>query len=137
MDRARRGEGVTLVELMTYRRKGHAEHDNQSYVPAGEIERWERENDPITRYLAVLRAEGVADGELTSIDARVAAEIDEATDVAERSGVPDALDALVGIYADPPAERPLWFREGRGNVVDAHERPEGWGTYDAPARGAD
>jgi len=137
VDRARRGEGVTLVELMTYRRKGHAEHDNQSYVPAGEIERWERENDPITRYLEVLRAEGVADGELTSIDARVAAEIDEATDVAERSGVPDALDALVGIYADPPAERPLWFREGRGNVVDAHERPEGWGTYDAPARGAD
>ena len=45
-DRAR--EGVTLVELITYRRKGHAEHDNQSYVPAGEIERWERENDPIT-----------------------------------------------------------------------------------------
>ena len=48
VDRARRGEGVTLVELITYRRKGHAEHDNQSYVPAGEIERWERENDPIT-----------------------------------------------------------------------------------------
>ena len=33
VDRARRGEGVSLVELMTYRRKGHAEHDNQSYVP--------------------------------------------------------------------------------------------------------
>jgi len=32
---------------------------------------------------------------------------------------------------------PLWFREGQGIVVDAHERPEGWGTYDAPARGAD
>ena len=38
--RARGGEGVTLIELMTYRRKGHAEHDNQSYVPAGEIEHW-------------------------------------------------------------------------------------------------
>ena len=35
VDRARRGEGVTLIELMTYRRKGHAEHDNQRYVPAG------------------------------------------------------------------------------------------------------
>ena len=46
VDRARRGEGVTLVELMTYRRKGHAEHDNQSYVPPGEIERWAEENDP-------------------------------------------------------------------------------------------
>jgi len=137
VDRARRGEGVTLVELVTYRRKGHAEHDNQSYVPAGEIERWERQNDPITRYLARLRDEGVRDDALAAIDARVAREIDEATDIAERSGVPDALDALVGVYADPPAERPLWYREGQSAVVDVHERAQGWGTYDAPARGAD
>src|SRR5215218_943030 len=137
VDRARRGEGVTLVELITYRRKGHAEHDNQSYVPAGEIERWERENDPITRYLARLLHEGVKSEALEGIDARVAREIDEATDIAERSSVPEALDALVGVYADPPAERPLWFREGQGGVVDVHERPKGWGTYDAPARGAD
>jgi len=137
VDRARRGEGVTLVELITYRRKGHAEHDNQSYVPAGEIERWEHENDPITRYLARLGDEGVTDETLEAIDARVAREIDEATDVAERSGVPQALDALVGVYADPPAERPLWYREGQGGVVNVHERAEGWGTYDAPVRGAD
>jgi pyruvate dehydrogenase E1 component alpha subunit/2-oxoisovalerate dehydrogenase E1 component alpha subunit len=137
VDRARRGEGVTLVELITYRRKGHAEHDNQSYVPEGEIERWERENDPIARYLERLRDEGIDDATLHAIDERVVREIDEATDLAERSGVPEALDALVGVYAEPPAERPLWFREGKGNVVDVHERPEGWGTFDAPARGAD
>jgi pyruvate dehydrogenase E1 component alpha subunit/2-oxoisovalerate dehydrogenase E1 component alpha subunit len=137
VDRARRGEGVTLVELMTYRRKGHAEHDNQSYVPVGEIERWERENDPITRHLQRLRAEGIADAELSAVNARVQREIDEATEIAERSGVPESLDALVGVYADPPAEQPLWFRAGKREAVDAHERPEGWGTYDAPARGAD
>src|SRR5215217_4641345 len=57
VDRARTGGGVTLVELMTYRRKGHAEHDNQSYVPTGEIERWERENDPLDRYAARLLEE--------------------------------------------------------------------------------
>ncbi|HUO52274.1 MAG TPA: thiamine pyrophosphate-dependent dehydrogenase E1 component subunit alpha, partial [Gemmatimonadaceae bacterium] len=44
VDRARRGEGVTLVELVTYRRKGHAEHDDQRYVPDGEIEWWEKNN---------------------------------------------------------------------------------------------
>jgi len=136
VDRARRGDGVTLVELITYRRKGHAEHDNQSYVPAGEIERWERENDPIARYLARLRESGVSDDTIAGVDARVVREIDEATDIAERSGVPEALDALRGVYAEPPAERPLWFREGKATVVDAHERPEGWGTFDAPARGA-
>src|SRR5215212_5021371 len=71
VDRARRGEGVTIVELITYRRKGHAEHDNQSYVPAGEIELWERENDPITRYVERLVAEGVRADALAELDARV------------------------------------------------------------------
>jgi pyruvate dehydrogenase E1 component alpha subunit/2-oxoisovalerate dehydrogenase E1 component alpha subunit len=132
VDRARRGEGVSLIELMTYRRKGHAEHDNQSYVPAGEIERWERENDPVTRYIARLEDEfEFSKGDIDAVDERVRREVDDATDVAERSGLPEALDALVGIYADPPAERPLWFREGTGSVVDVHERPEGWGTWSA------
>src|SRR5215208_2617706 len=61
VDHARAGRGVTLVELMTYRRKGHAEHDNQSYVPAGEIDRWAAENDPLDRYVHRLTTgEGVA-----------------------------------------------------------------------------
>jgi pyruvate dehydrogenase E1 component alpha subunit/2-oxoisovalerate dehydrogenase E1 component alpha subunit len=137
VDRARRGEGTSIVELVTYRRKGHAEHDNQSYVPAGEIERWERANDPITRYVERLRGEGVTPAALAAIDARVQREIDDATDVAEQSGVPEPLDALVGIYADPPAEQPLWFREGKRAVVDGSERPASWGTFDAPAKGAD
>ncbi|AHG91135.1 dehydrogenase E1 component [Gemmatirosa kalamazoonensis] len=130
VDRARRGEGVTLVELMTYRRKGHAEHDNQSYVPAGEIERWAAENDPVDRYLNVLTSElGFASDELTAVDERVRREVDEATEIAETSGFPEPLDALVGIYAEPPAERPLWFREGVRSAVETNERAEGWGTY--------
>src|SRR5438094_4667785 len=65
VDRARRGDGVSLVELITYRRKGHAEHDNQSYVPRGEIERWARENDPIDRYVGRLESEfGFAEDEV-------------------------------------------------------------------------
>jgi TPP-dependent pyruvate/acetoin dehydrogenase alpha subunit len=137
VDRARRGEGVTLVELITYRRKGHAEHDNQSYVPAGEIERWERENDPIARHVARLIEAGVSTDTIAELDARVLRELDEATDLAEQSGVPEPLDALVGIYAEPPAERPLWFREGKRAAVDSSERPQGWGTFDSPAKGAD
>jgi len=135
VDRARRGEGVTLVELMTFRRKGHAEHDNQSYVPEGQIERWAAENDPIDRYVVRLTSEfGVAAAELTEIDDRVRREIDDATDVAEASSFPEAYDALVGVYADPPAERPLWFREGADRVVEQHERAAGWGAFDATAQ---
>jgi pyruvate dehydrogenase E1 component alpha subunit/2-oxoisovalerate dehydrogenase E1 component alpha subunit len=129
--RARRGEGVTLVELMTYRRKGHAEHDNQSYVPAGEIERWARDNDPLDRYAQRLTAtEGVAPSELQATDARVQAEIDDATDIAERSPPPEPRDCLGGIYADPAAAPALWYREGIRSAVDRHERPAGWGTHD-------
>ena len=133
VDRARRGEGVTLVELITYRRKGHAEHDNQSYIPAGEIDRWERENDPITRYLARLSGEfGFDAASIDDVDDRVRREVDDATDIAERSAPPQPLDALVGVHANPPVQQPLWFREGTESVVDVHERPEGWGTFNAP-----
>ncbi|HET7614524.1 MAG TPA: thiamine pyrophosphate-dependent dehydrogenase E1 component subunit alpha [Gemmatimonadaceae bacterium] len=130
VDRARSGGGVTLIELMTYRRKGHAEHDNQSYVPAGEIDRWASENDPVDRYVKRLSDEGFDESELSKIDARVKEEIDRATDEAEASPMPDPTDALVGIYADPPGLAPLWFRQGIKSAVEVHERPASWGTHD-------
>jgi len=132
VDRARAGGGVTLVELITYRRKGHAEHDNQSYVPPGEIDRWANENDPIDRYAKRLLSEGGGfdQSQLAATDKRVLEEIDRATDEAEASPMPDPTDALVGIYADPPAIAPLWFREGIKSAVDVHERPSSWGTHD-------
>ncbi|MEO8576054.1 MAG: thiamine pyrophosphate-dependent enzyme, partial [Gemmatimonadales bacterium] len=131
VDRARAGGGVTLVELITYRRKGHAEHDNQSYVPQGEIDRWATSNDPIDRYIKVLTQDcGVDQAELKAIDARVMDEINKATDEAEASPMPEPTDALVGIYADPPMEQPLWFREGVRAAVDVNERPASWGTHD-------
>jgi pyruvate dehydrogenase E1 component alpha subunit/2-oxoisovalerate dehydrogenase E1 component alpha subunit len=130
VDRARSGGGVTLVELITYRRKGHAEHDNQSYVPAGEIDRWAAENDPIDRYVKQLLDEGVSQTELAAIDARVQKEIDSATDEADASPMPDPTDSLVGVYADPAVIEPLWFREGIKSAVEVHERPSSWGTHD-------
>ena len=131
VDRARRGEGVTLIELMTYRRKGHAEHDNQSYVPSGEIERWARENDPLDRFIKTLTGrEGVPATELEQIDTRVTAEIDRATDEAEASPAPEPGDGLLGVYADPAAAPVLWYREGVRSAVENHERPASWGTHD-------
>ncbi len=136
VDRARAGEGVSLLEFMTFRRKGHAEHDNQSYVPPGEIELWAKENDPIDRYVQVLRQrEKVPQATLDDIDARIGREVDAATDVAEAAPFPQPLDALLGVYADPPAERPLWYREGADVSSLGKERAEGWGTWDASKGG--
>jgi TPP-dependent pyruvate/acetoin dehydrogenase alpha subunit len=131
VDRARAGEGVSLIELMTYRRKGHAEHDNQSYVPPGEIERWARENDPLDRFTKELTSRyGISSEELETIDGRVTGEIDRATDEAERSPAPEPRDSLRGVYADPPEVAGLWYREGVRSAVDKHERPSSWGTHD-------
>src|SRR5712692_5630768 len=69
VERARRGKGVHAVEVKTYRRKGHAEHDDQQYVPKEELERWARENDPIDRYIKRLVDSGwVEDADLKDID---------------------------------------------------------------------
>jgi TPP-dependent pyruvate/acetoin dehydrogenase alpha subunit len=131
VDRARAGGGVTLIELITYRRKGHAEHDNQSYVPAGEIDRWAQENDPVDRYIRELTTRyGCSTEELEAIDTRVKAEIDRATDEAEASPPPEPRDALRGVYAEPADVPVLWFREGIRSAVDRHERPASWGTHD-------
>jgi TPP-dependent pyruvate/acetoin dehydrogenase alpha subunit len=130
VDRARQRGGVTLIELMTYRRKGHAEHDDQSYVPAGEIEQWAANNDPIDRYRARLTGEmAFGPPELDAVDERTRREVDDATDIAERSPMPEPIDALVGVYADPPVTPTLWFREGEGTAVVRDERSEGWGTF--------
>ena len=68
--------------------------------------------------------------ELEAIDGRVREEIDRATDLAEVSAPPEPQDALVGVYADPPAMPVLWYREGMRSAVQAHERPASWGTHD-------
>ncbi|HET8712862.1 MAG TPA: thiamine pyrophosphate-dependent dehydrogenase E1 component subunit alpha [Gemmatimonadales bacterium] len=110
-DRARRGKGVHFIEVKTYRRKGHAEHDDQHYVPPEEIEQWAKQNDPVDRYVTRLLDERlVTADDLSAIDARVRTEVDEATDACVDEPLPDAASALPGVYADPPAAERLWYR---------------------------
>src|SRR6266568_3360926 len=69
--RARRGKGVHFIEVKTYRRKGHAEHDDQHYVPKEELDRWAKDNDPVDRFTKRLLAnEWVEERELKEIDER-------------------------------------------------------------------
>jgi pyruvate dehydrogenase E1 component alpha subunit/2-oxoisovalerate dehydrogenase E1 component alpha subunit len=110
VDRARSGGGVTLVELLTYRRKGHAEHDNQSYVPREELEAWEA-RDPIDRYIRQLTERGWASpADLDQIDARVGAEIDAAVAVCENEPLPEPVTALEGVMARPATAELEWYR---------------------------
>ncbi len=110
VDYARSGRGAVLIEAKTYRRKGHAEHDDQRYVPEGEIEWWEKHNDPIDRFEKFLRDEKVASKEeLDEIAAGVIREIDEDCEWAESSPMPEAEGAAYGVFDNsivPPALRP-------------------------------
>jgi pyruvate dehydrogenase E1 component alpha subunit/2-oxoisovalerate dehydrogenase E1 component alpha subunit len=110
-DRARAGKGVHFIEVKTYRRKGHAEHDDQSYVPAGEIERWAQTNDPVDRYVkALLDNAWVEEQDLSDIDAGVRDEVDQATDACLDDPLPPAESALGAVYADPSQGETLWYR---------------------------
>jgi len=112
VERARAGGGVTLIELVTYRRKGHAEHDNQSYQPQDEIARWEA-NDPIDRYERRLDETGwVSQDERAEVRARIEAELDAAIAQADGELFPPADTVLEGVYAEPARIAPLWYKDG-------------------------
>src|SRR5205085_9941740 len=99
IERARSGGGVTLLEVKTFRMKGHAEHDNQAYVPPEVIEEW-KTRDPVVRYERVLMEIGAASAaDFEAIQARVKREVDTATDEADRSPMPRPEDAALGLFA--------------------------------------
>ena len=107
--RARSGEGASLLEVMTYRRLGHAEHDAQAYVPAGEIDAWVAK-DPVTRFEQTLREQGHATAEeMDAIVQRVAAEVHAAREEAEASPMPEPETALCDVTGDGMVARP-WTR---------------------------
>jgi len=111
VERARRGKGVHFIEVKTYRRKGHAEHDDQHYVPKDVLELWSKSNDPVDRFTQrVLAADMVAEADLKDIDDRVRVEVDQATDACVNEPLPEGETALPGVYVDPPSADTLWFK---------------------------
>jgi len=99
VDHARAGGGVTLLEVKTFRLKGHAEHDNQSYVPQEIIDEW-RSKDPIDRFEETLVDGGLASAkDFEAIQKRVRAEVDAATDEAEKAPMPKPEEATRGLFA--------------------------------------
>lgn len=99
IDRARRGEGPTLIEAMTFRFNGHLVGDNASYIPTTQLEE-ARGNDPIPRYRRWLQDQGYATiAALDRVDEEVQARVDQAKDYALSSPMPDASELKTDIYA--------------------------------------
>jgi TPP-dependent pyruvate/acetoin dehydrogenase alpha subunit len=99
VDRARSGGGPTLLESLTYRMKGHAEHDAQAYVPKEDLEEWRR-RDPIERCIRTLLETDVATSDdLAAIDRAISEEVDREVEAAEKSPLPSPEDALKNVYS--------------------------------------
>jgi len=100
VENARSGGGVTLIEVKTFRMKGHAEHDNASYVPKELLAEWAAK-DAVVRFETLLVERGVATpDDLAAIQRRVKDEVDAATDEADKSPMPDPADAGRGLYIE-------------------------------------
>ena len=99
-ERARDGDGPTLIECQTMRMHGHGAHDDMSYVPDGMLEEWSR-RDPIELYARQLTEEhGFEPDEVDEIRASVAAYVDECAEKAVASPMPDRAVATAGVFAE-------------------------------------
>ncbi len=99
VERARRGDGPTLIETITMRMQGHSASDDASYVPKGMVEEW-RKKDPIEKFEKILRNDRVLNEQLQKqIRDTIGKNIDEALSVAVESPYAPGEDAAEGVFA--------------------------------------
>lgn len=108
-DRARQGNGPTLLEMKTFRMRGHEEASGTKYVPPELFQRW-GSRDPVLQFTEYLQAEGIlTEAEIAAMKAEVAAEIEEAAEYAlVQPEVESTLEAeTAALFAPtPPATYP-------------------------------
>ena len=99
VERARSGSGPTMIEAKTFRMKGHAAHDNQSYVPKELLEEW-RKKDPIDRFERhLLETQTATQAELDEVNQRVESLLEADLAWTESQGTFNGADAAIGVYA--------------------------------------
>ncbi|HEX9095980.1 MAG TPA: thiamine pyrophosphate-dependent dehydrogenase E1 component subunit alpha [Candidatus Dormibacteraeota bacterium] len=103
VERARRGEGPTLIEVKTYRFTAHSsDDDDKRYRKAEEVASW-RQKDPIHRYATYLRDAGtLTDAVEEEITERITRQVDEATEYAEQAPDPTPDDLATFVYKEEP-----------------------------------
>ncbi len=98
-DRARKGEGPTLLEMKTYRYKGHSMSDPAKYRTKEEVENYKKQ-DPIQQVLdVIIKNKYASDEELEAIQQRVNAEVEECVKFSEESPFPDASELYEDVYS--------------------------------------
>jgi pyruvate dehydrogenase E1 component alpha subunit len=99
LERARNGDGPSLVEAVTYRHGGHSRADPGKYRPDDEVEAW-KARDPIPAARARLEAAGVPAADLDSIEAETDAKVAEAEAFAREAPEPSLDTIETQVWAD-------------------------------------
>ena len=104
-DRARSGEGPSLIEAYTYRMQPHTTSDDATrYRDEAELDYW-RARDPIARYRTWLTESGLGDEEFfDSVDAEAERQVLELRERVMSMPEPDVAEMFDSVYADPPAD---------------------------------
>ncbi len=98
-ERARAGQGPSLIEAITYRWKGHSKSDQQAYRTREEVKEWQA-RDPIARLQSYLQQHGWLDEKRAAeLEAEAQSTIEEAAAFAEASPYPEPDEVLEGVYA--------------------------------------
>lgn len=103
IERARAGEGPTLLECMTMRMRGHSEHDDFRYVPKALLQRWGAW-DPVARFERwAIATDRIDEARAQAIDAEVEQAVEAGLEAASQDPDPDPATASTGVFRHWPS----------------------------------
>jgi len=97
VEHARAGKGPSIIETLTMRMRGHAEHDAFEYVPKEILAEWDKK-DPVRKTAELLKTAGATDDEVKKIEEDAKAEIEEAVAYANELPPPDPEEAFRNVF---------------------------------------
>ena len=105
VERARRGEGPTLIEAKTYRFDEHQVGLNINtsipYRPANEVQDYKEQRDPLILFKETMQASGISEAAIAAIETEVADAVIQAIDFADHSPLPEVADLYQNMYSNP------------------------------------
>lgn len=103
IDHVRSGNGPYLLEMMTYRYRGHSMSDPAKYRTKEEVEQMKLERDPIERLKKVMFDEGLTEDDLKDIDKEIKAIVKETAEFAQESPEPDPAELWTDVLVEVEA----------------------------------
>ena len=101
VDHCRSGEGPYILEMMTYRYRGHSMSDPAKYRSKEEVQKMREEHDPIEQVKArILNGKLATEEELKKLDADIRTVVTEAAEFAQNDPEPDAAELWTDIYVN-------------------------------------